>query len=237
MKTMNEHLTEDQLVLLHYGEWPEGREHVAACEECAEQLRLLVRTLELVQEEPVPARTEEYGRWVWWRIKPELERRRTRTLGRWAAVAAAAVLLMTGGFFAGRYTSESKEVKAAANRVRGDRVLRAALNEHFERSGLVLVELANQEVDGPVDFTMDQERVENLIVSNRLYRQAATGSGQRQTAELLEDLERILMEIAHSPSKLEPAQYEEIRQRINEAGILFKVKFAEQQMRQEILEQ
>lgn len=234
---MSEHLTEDQLVLVHYGEWPEGEAHVRECEECGEQLRTLTRTLGLVAEEPVPVRTEEYGRWVWWRIQPELRRRSARPAMRWAAAAVAAMVLMTGGFYAGRYTQETPAMRTAANRVRSERVLRAALNEHFERSGLVLVELANQTVEGPVDFTSEQERAESLIVSNRLYRQAAAGSGERQTAELLEDLERVLLEIAHSPARLEPADYEQIRQRIHDAGILFKVKFAEQQTKQETLVQ
>ena len=233
----HEHLTEDQLVLVHYGEDAEGESHVRGCELCRDQLQALIRTLELVAAEPVPARTEEYGRWVWWRIKPELERIARPAWRRWAAVAAAAVVLMVGGFLAGRYSNAAKDSVAAANRVRGDRVLRAALNEHFERSGLVLVELANQQADGTVDLRGEQQRAENLIIANRLYRQAASGSGRRQTAELLEDLERILLEVAHSPAQLEPAEYEQIRRRIQEAGILFKVKFAEQQFRQEILEQ
>lgn len=235
---MNEHLTEDQLVLVHYGEMPEGRAHLENCEECREQLASLVRTLELVEFEEIPGRGDDYGRWVWWRIRPSLSASRGRTIARWAAVAAAVVIIMAGAFYAGRMTaSQSQEAMRAANRRRSDHVLKVALNEHFERSGLVLVEMANQQVDGPIDVSAEQERAEVLLTSNRLYRQAANGSGQRQTAEVLEDLERILMEISHSPSKLEPEEYEEIRQRINEAGILFKVKFAEQQTRQETLVQ
>lgn len=235
---MNEHLTEDQLVLVHYGEMPEGHKHLEECEECREQLASLVRTLELVELEEIPARGDDYGRWVWWRIRPALSTSRGRTIARWAAVAAAVVMMLAAAFYAGRMSSnQSQEALRAANRRRSDHVLKVALNEHFERSGLVLVELANQQVDGPIDLSAEQERAEVLLTSNRLYRQAASGSGQRQTAEVLEDLERILMEISHSPSKLEPAEYEEIRQRINEAGILFKVKFAEQQTRQETLVQ
>lgn len=233
----NEHLTEDQLVLVHYGEWPEGEAHVRECAECGDQLQTLTRTLGLVAEEPIPARAEDYGRWVWWRMQPELKRRPAREAMRWAAVAATAIVLAAGGFFAGRYTQDTPAARRAANHARSERVLRAALNEHFERSGLVLVELANQTVEGPVDFTSEQERAESLIVSNRLYRQAAAGAGERQTAELLEDLERVLLEIAHSPARLEPADYEQIRQRIHDAGILFKVKFAEQQTKQETLVQ
>ena len=45
------------------------------------------------------------------------------------------------------------------------------------------------------------------------------------------DLERVLVEIAHSPSKATSPELEKIRQRIEAEGILFKVRVVESRLR------
>ena len=41
---------------------------------------------------------------------------------------------------------------------------------------------------------------------------------------MLDDLERVLLDVAHSPDNVTPAQLEKIRQKIEAQGILFKVR-------------
>jgi len=43
-------------------------------------------------------------------------------------------------------------------------------------------------------------------------------------ATVLDELERVLLDVAHSPGEVTPAQLENIRQRIASRGILFKVR-------------
>ena len=59
---------------------------------------------------------------------------------------------------------------------------------------------------------------------NRLYRQAAFKAGDTNVSNLLEELERVLLEVAHTPSQLNSAEFDDLRQRIEAEGILFKIR-------------
>jgi len=48
--------------------------------------------------------------------------------------------------------------------------------------------------------------------------------GDTALANTLDELERVLLDVAHSPDKVTPAQLEKIRQKIEAQGILFKVR-------------
>ena len=99
-----------------------------------------------------------------------------------------------------------------------------AVGDHLEQSQMVLVELLNSGASGPLDISGEQQRAEDLVGENRLYRQAALKSGDKAVSNLLEELERVLLEIAHSPSKLDSNDLQQIRQRIEAEGILFKIR-------------
>jgi hypothetical protein len=103
-----------------------------------------------------------------------------------------------------------------------------AVGEHLGRSEMVLVELANAEPQTAnqkrVDISGEQRRAEDLLEENRLYRQTALEQGDAALANVLDELERVLLDVAHSPEEVTPAQLEGIRQRIEARGILFKVR-------------
>jgi hypothetical protein len=88
-----------------------------------------------------------------------------------------------------------------------------------------------------VDLSGDQQRAEDLLVANRLYRNAVqTANGDPQTVELLEEMERVLLEVAHSPERLDAQEFEAIRERIRDRGIVFKARVVGQTI-EEVLEQ
>ena len=93
---------------------------------------------------------------------------------------------------------------------------------------MVLVELANSEPQSAsqkqVNISAEQRRAEDLLEENRLYRQTALEQGDAALAGVLDELERVLLDVAHSPQQVTPAQLEGIRQRIEARGILFKVR-------------
>ena len=64
------------------------------------------------------------------------------------------------------------------------------------------------------------------MAENRLYRQTAARTGDARVASVLDDLEPVLLEIAHGPDRLTPEEVENLRQRIEGDGILFKVRVA-----------
>ena len=65
---------------------------------------------------------------------------------------------------------------------------------------------------------------DDLLATSRLYRQDAAEAGERSIAAVLDDLERALIEIVHSPAKATPADLELMRRRIDAASLLFKVR-------------
>src|SRR5437660_203031 len=60
----------------------------------------------------------------------------------------------------------------------------------------------------------------------------ATRTGDSTLVNVLDELERVLVEIAHSPAQLSSAQLNEIQQRIEARGILFKVRVIGSQVRE-----
>ena len=226
-----EHVTDEDLVLVYYGEHEAG-EHLAECPACAGRLAALADELpRLADEMPVPARDAGYGHWVWFRLRPHLTPRR---YGQRAALAAGVALLILSAFAAGRYSARPGE-QMVARQASSPRAMRAALGEHLERSQLVLREIENAPAEAETDFSGEQQRAESLLTPNRLHRQAAFSVGDDEAVGVLEDLERILLEVAHSPAKVTAEELVEIRNRIRQQVIMFRVKVEE--VRQEILEQ
>ena len=230
-----EHLAEEQLILHYYGE-PEAAgaaEHLAACEICREEYQRLQIVLNSVDSVPVPARNGDYSAQVWARIAPRVGRRKWWiSAQRWVAAGAMAAMLAVA-FYAGRYTSEPPPPpdKLASEAVR-ERILMVAVGDHLERSQMVLVELMNADTKSAVDISAEREMAESLLQENRLYRQTAQVSGKNRMAAVLEDLERVLMEIAHSPERATGEQVDQIRNRIESQGLLFRVRVVESGLRQ-----
>jgi hypothetical protein len=233
-----DHLTEEQLVLYYYGE-PVGaavEQHLGACEACRDEYRALQRVLNSVDAMPVPERSPEYGSEVWERLGPHLGGARIESgWRRWlgwrpalaAAAMAAAVLI---AFFAGRYGENPlrREVAVAQPQPPRERILLVAVGDHLERSQMVLAELANAGPHrGKLDISYEQHVAEDLVESNRLYRLTANSAGDLATANMLDDLERVLLDIVHSPSELSGPQLRDLRRQIEADGLLFKVKVFE----------
>lgn len=237
------HLNEEQLVLYYYGEAAETKgveEHLGGCESCRVSYQTLQRVLNSVDSFPVPERGADYEARVWQALERQLPRRRSFA-SRWltwkplAAVASMAVLIVAA-FLAGRTSQKphpGQTTVADTSQVR-ERVLLVAVGDHLERSQMILVELANAgaPATGHLDISYEQRAAADLLEANRLYRQTAASTGDVGTATLLEDLERVLLEIAHSPAEVSAGQLEDLRQQIEDRGILFKVKVFGSQVEQ-----
>jgi hypothetical protein len=231
------HLTEEQLVLAFYGE--HGRDHLADCEACRAAYERLEALLAQADSLEVPERGPEYGREVWARLAPRLDEPRPRSawwqslfVPRSWAIAGAMAVLIAGAFFAGRFWPYAAPAPAQplAAQTR-NRILVVSLGEHLDRSQMVLLELVNAQPGREIDMTAEQERADDLVAANRLYRQAASYSGDQGTAEVLEDLERVLLEIARGPSRLSSEEFEALRERIEAQGIMFKVRVIDSKLR------
>jgi len=243
------HRTEEELVAYRDGE-VNGREacaaHLQECVECRGELQRIEAVFAALDSLPAPDPGEAFGQRLWQQIAPRLPEKRpswwaraTRGVavggwfapGRLAAVGAVAALVIVA-FLVGRWwkpVPPAVEVTDAA-KVRG-RVLVLAVGEHLGRSEMVLVELANMapaQGQKKIDISAEQQRAEDLVEENRLYRETALQSGDTAMAGTLDELERVLLEVANSPDEVTPAQFEAIRKRIEAQGILFKVRVVEQ---------
>jgi hypothetical protein len=230
---MMKHPTEDQLVLYYYGEAhesPETAAHLDSCAQCRDGYQALQRVLNSVDSLPVPERAVDYEARVWQRLAPRLTPRRPwyRSWPAWQpmVIAASMAVLLVGAFFAGRrMQAPAQGVTSVADAAQiRERVLLVALGAHLERTKMMLVELNNaRPVDGRFDISLEQDVASRLLKENRLYRQTAMNTGNYQVGSFLEELERLLLEVAHSPTSVPEAQIEELRQRIEDESLLFKV--------------
>jgi hypothetical protein len=245
------HLSEDDLVLHYYGELTGGDEaetssHLSACAACRREFTSLQRVLGAVDESSVSGADlpPNFERTVWARLEPGLSRtdRGRDGLKGWLsmilapaplALAATVVLLVAAAFFAGRVSSPSgpapSTTQADANKVR-ERILLVDLGEHLERSQMILVELVSAGEDS-LDFPAERARAERLVSANRLYRQAATDNGDTAVADLLDELERVLIDVAASPDETTGVALDDMRRRIGSQELLFKVRVVSSKVR------
>jgi hypothetical protein len=228
-------LSEEELILHYYGEEADAfaaEQHLEECAECRAHLSALQRVLNVVDSLPVPERGEEYAAEVWRRIERRLPASRLwwKLEGPWGWAGAAAALasLVVVAFLAGRMfpTAGRKPapVETAADRQNGERVLLVAVGDFLERSQMVLIELNHANPSGQADISAEQQRAADLASENRLYRQTALQTGNTEMAGVLDDLERVLVEIAHEPPQMGPKELENLQHRLESAGILFKIR-------------
>jgi hypothetical protein len=236
------HIGEEQLVLFYYGESGESAAiegHLEECETCRDEFRALQRVLNTVDSAPVPERGPEYGSQVWQRIEKRVGHRPGRNFMHWWIWAPAMAVLVIGAFLAGRLSYRTQRpggpaTVAVSNQQIRERILLVAVGDHLERSQMVLAELSNApEGKGKLDISDERQMAADLLDDNRLYRQTAASTGEKGVASVLDDLETVLMEIAHSPSEVSNQQLDDLRQQIQERGLLFKVRVLGSQAREQ----
>lgn len=236
------HLQEDDLVLHFYGELDAvaaGRteRHLAECDDCRASLARLQRVMAAVDKMPEPSLPDGFERTVWARLEPALPQRRSRGLSWFVfapgtlAWASAVVVLVAAAFFAGRMTKpEPSETIVSADQLR-ERVLVSDVGEHLDRSQAMLVDLVSAD-PAEIDMEAERKRAEELVAANRLYRQTAEAAGEGRIRELLDELERLLVELAASPDQMSADDMEHVRDRIDANGLLFKVRVMSSTLRE-----
>jgi hypothetical protein len=234
------HLTEEQLISHYYGELDnplEGVKHLESCEVCGARFAALDSDLSLMKAASIPDRPDDYGRRTWQRLQPRLEDKAVRTgpnsfLSPQWKLAAAAALLVVAGFVVGRFgPGRQVPLPEPVSKVARSRILMATVADHLDQSQRALLELANESDAGAPDSFADQARADELVAANRLYRQSASQAGEASLASVLDELERVLIEIANQPPDVTRGELREIRRRIDEEDLLFKIRVLSSQVR------
>ena len=89
---------------------------------------------------------------------------------------------------------------------------------------MILTELAHTKRSARIDISTEQEAVLSLLPDNRIFRQTAVQLQDAQVATLLDDLERLLLDLSHRSAVISPDELDDIRTRIEPQGLLFKVR-------------
>ena len=99
---------------------------------------------------------------------------------------------------------------------------------------MLLLELVNTRDNGDVDLSVERQLASRLGDESRLYRQAAQQVGKSDVAALLEQLETVLLELSHGPEMVSADDLGELRVRLDEGDVLFKVRVLGSRLRQEV---
>jgi hypothetical protein len=229
------HLAQNALVLFRYGEIKgakrrEVEAHLQSCPLCRRELAEIERTLETVDRLPVPERDFNYGSEVWARIRPALAEKADT---RWSfllpfrawALTAGVVALVAAAFWSGRlWQQRQASAVVAISPIARQRILMVAVGDHLERAQMLLVEIMHQPAAGAADVSETRQLAQDLVESNRLYRQTALRDGNTGMASVLDELERALLHISHSPNEISGDELVSLQHQIESQGILFKVR-------------
>jgi hypothetical protein len=259
MKYTGGHLNEEQLLDYRYGDLAEANasveQHLHECENCRASYESLKSVLAMVEALPVAEPGPHFEARVWNKIAPNLQRPGFdwSKLTAWMSpkrliVFGTVAALIVVAFFAGRISLKQNQnnVTPAAPQVADttnanapgqvrERILLVAVGDHLDRAQSVLLEISNAEPSGnrnsEVDISEQQERAQEMLVSNRLYRQTAEHSGDNAVASVLDELEPVLLEIAHSPSKVSSSELEELQRGIESRGLMLKIRVLDSTVR------
>jgi hypothetical protein len=240
---------------------PDIREHLAACAECRALDRELRGVLALVDSEPLPEAPVGFEQQMWARLEPHVRRnveaddvgvafrRPTDSpkpgatywtfwrfeFPRWVLAASAAALAVAS-FWLGRVWDAPAPSVALAPQVTdggtvSERMLRNEVEEHLERTQRVLLELANADDSAPVVLAGNRERAADLVAAGRLYRRSVEDIGDAETRDLLEAVERVLVEIANGPEVESSNDLSEVRARISNQDLIFRLRLMTAEMR------
>jgi len=193
-----------------------------------------------------PARGDQYGLEVWQRIRhrlPEPDAPWWMAWMRWdrLVLVSAAAVLMIAAFVAGRVwprqavspstrTATATPPSSDSGADARQRILLTSVADHLDRSERMLTDIMNAPASR--DISLEQQWADDLLATSRLYRQDAVDAGEQSVAAVLDELERSLLEIVHSPSQISAADLDQIRRRIDAAALLFKVRVMSDELRQ-----
>ena len=239
------HLTDEELLLDFYGEGSEDdrartRAHLEQCAECRALDDELRAVLTAVDAAPISEPPRGFEREMWARIEPLLPVTQTWRSA-WSglmprlAVAASIGVLLVAAFAAGRVWDRQAQRSSTAEMDEAmvtERLLRAAVEDHLDRSQRMLVELVNADYEVGAPAVGDRARAADLVAAGRLYRRSALQVGDAEIGLLLEDLERVLVEVANGPADIAPEELARLRRRIDDQDLMFRVRVVAREIRE-----
>ena len=219
--------------------------HLDLCSRCQTEVRDLSALLRAAQRLEIPEPDAGFEGRIWERQREQLHRagllgpssapasspqpavviRRPVWSGRRLLLAGSVAATILVAFLIGLYSPPpGTEVVSRGAVLDRERVLLLAVSEHLERTRMVLVELVNAGSEVTPRHLRDQRaRAESLLGDSRLYRQTAILAGDTEMAGFLDEVERVLLELARSSEESGSTDLQWLRDRIESRDLLFKV--------------
>jgi hypothetical protein len=160
--------------------------------------------------------------------------RRAGSLVPWMAMAALLTLVTIGVVSVARTRGPVAETAVAGGEDAGEAAvlpfddgaaaaLAAVGQQHFERSKLVLLGLANKDAQASgTDWIYERDLASRLLVDTRLYRLAAEERGLGRLAGIMRDLELVLLQTAMTEGA-DPDALSQIQRAIRRRDLLQKM--------------
>ena len=151
-----------------------------------------------------------------------------------AAVAVAAVLAFMLGRQGmqpgGGMPAEPAAQPMAAMELDSARLLTSSVSTHLDQLNIVLTEFVNMDESS----AFSAERVTDMLVANRLYRQSAASHGDQKLAAFLAALEPLLIELAYEAYRESPETRDRMQQEVKDS-LLFRVRAVSQRLQNNTL--
>jgi len=242
-------ITDEDLILLFYGEHddPDLAAQVARSEELSARFNALRADLKLADTYRPPHRGTDYGSDVWQRISPRLaeeDSRSDNSARNWLSAfsrprfslagALSIALVATVAFMLGRNGGENvfeqptgvlNGTTVALADIDSNRLLAHSVSGHLDQVNLVLTQFANSKEPDSNEATYATD----MLVANRLYRQAATAQGNLRLAAFLAELEPLLIELAYEAQSGSQATRERMQKEVRDS-LLFRVRVMNNQL-------
>jgi hypothetical protein len=242
-------ITDDDLTLLYYGELddPALAASIATSPELTARYDALSRELNRVDDFVPPERGDDYGADVWRRISPKLATEQKNPADLWKALqsvvgrprfslagAGSLALVAVLAFMLGRQGEQPGNpappgldamATAALAEMDSGRLLTSSVSGHLEQLNIAFTQFANV----PETSAADAGRATDMLVANRLYRQAAVAQGKHKLAAFLSELEPLLIELAYEAHKTSPATRDRMQEEVRD-NLLFRVRIMNKQL-------
>lgn len=229
--------------LYFYGELPPAgqrqvEDHLRACGECRTALDDLHAIGRALAARPVVAAPagDDWSGFMARLASATTEAAHAPGSLRWsrAGLAAAAALLaitMAGVMFTMRSRPPAPPVPAVSTQPLpaplarpDDAGFEALSEEHFERSKLVVLGLAAKDPSrtASADWVYERELAARLLTDTRMYRMAAEDRGLRSIAEVMSDLELVLLQASFTDAR-DPAALGQVQRLIRKRDLVEKL--------------
>lgn len=241
-------ITDNDLVLLYYGEHddPVLATRVAESEELSRRFEALSDELSRMDAITPPERDDDYGSEVWHRISPRLDEATKPSSSWWnrfsalkaprfgLAGALSIAVVFTVAFFLGREGVQTGNdaqpgaetgLATTLKQLDTSQLLSNSVSDHLEQVNVTFTQFANSS-----ELSTDMaEHATDMLLTNRLYRQAALASGDRKLASFLGELEPLLIELAHEAYKNSATTRDRMQKEVRDS-LLFRVRIMNQQL-------